>query len=130
MDLAEWYTAGRWVGLLELIDMLPAACRLNEAVANDPEAAAALAAMHAGDGERESWAPRTSEWDLHASILGQIADGIQTLTAITLKVNGGNPGDVKPFPTPRTKIQEAMQQAEREWAEGFIEQFGFSREDL
>lgn len=129
MDLAEWYAAGRWVALLELIDMLPAACRLNEAIANDPEAVAAMAAMQAG-GERLPWAPRTAEWDLHASILSQIADGVQVLTAALIKVNGGKPGDIKPFPTPRTKIQDAMKAAEREWAAGFIEQFGFSKEDL
>jgi len=129
VDLAEWYAAKRWVALLELIDMLPAACRLNEAVANDPDSAAALAAMYT-DGEREPWAPRTSEWDLKATILGEVSTKLDNIAAILIKVNGGNPGDIKPFPTPRTKIQEAMQRAEREWAEGFIEQFGFSREDL
>lgn len=129
MDLAEWYGAGRWVALLELIDMLPAACRLNEAIANDPEAAKALAALGTGE-DREPWAPRTSEWDLTATLLSEVVNGLQTLTAVTLKVAGGNPGEIKPFPTPKTKIQEAMKAAEREWAEGFIQQLGFSKEDI
>lgn len=129
MDLAEWYAAGRWVALLELIDMLPAACRLNEAIANDPEAARAIAAAREGK-EDEPWTPRTAEWDLHATMLSQINNGLQALIAATIKANGGKPGEVKPFPTPKTAIQDAMKAAEREWAEGFIEQFGFSREDL
>lgn len=129
MDLAEWYRAGRWVALLELLDMLPAASRLNEAIANDPEAAKAIAEAHQGK-EETSWAPRTSEWDLTATLLSDISNGIKVLTAATIKVNGGKPGDVKPFPTPKTEIQAAMKAAEREWAVQFAGQFGFSAEDL
>lgn len=129
MDLAEWYAGKRWVALLELIDMLPAACRLNEAIANDPEAAKAIAEASQGR-ESEPWAPRTAEWDLHATMLGDIAMKLDRLAAILIKVNGGNPGDVKPFPTPKTQIQAAMKAAEREWAVQFAGQFGFSAEDL
>jgi hypothetical protein len=129
VDLAEWFRAKRWVALLELIDMLPAASRLNEAIANDPEAAKAIAAASQGR-ESEPWAPRTSEWDLHATMLGDIATKLDRLGAILIKVNGGNPGDVKPFPTPKTEIQAAMKAAEREWAVQFAGQFGFSAEDL
>ncbi|MFP3835983.1 hypothetical protein, partial [Chryseobacterium sp. SIMBA_028] len=78
--------------------------------------------------EGPAWAPRTAEWDLHATILGQIATGIEVLTAATIKANGGKPGDVKPFPTPRTEIQAAMKAAERDWAVQFASQFGFSAE--
>lgn len=129
MDLAEWFRAKRWVALLELIDMLPAASRLNEAIANDPEAAKAIAAAHQGR-ESEPWAPRTSEWDLHATMLSDISNGIKVLTAATIKAHGGKPGDVKPFPTPKSEIQAAMKAAEREWAVRFAGQFGFSSEDL
>ena len=117
------------MALLELIDMLPAASRLNEAIANDPEAAKAIAAASQGK-VMEPWTPRAAEWDLHATILGQIATGIEVLTAATIKVNGGKPGDVKPFPTPKSEIQAAMKAAEREWAVQFAGQFGFSAEDL
>ena len=129
MDLAEWYAGKRWVALLELIDMLPAASRLNEAIANDPEAAKAIAEANQGN-ESEPWAPRTSEWDLHATMLGDIATKLDRLGAILIKVNGGKPGDVKPFPTPKTEIQAAMKAAERDWAVQFAGQFGFSTEDL
>jgi len=129
VDLAAWYAAGRWVALLDYIDGLPAACRLNEAIANDPEAAKAIAAAHQGK-ESDPWAPRTSEWDLTATLLSDIANGIKVLTAATIKSGGGKPGDVKPFPTPKTEIQAAMKAAEREWAVQFAGQFGFSAEDL
>lgn len=127
MDLAEWYAAGRWVALLDLIDMLPAACRLNEARANDHEEARYLASLPRSE---EAWAPRTAEWDLHAQLMGDMSTKLDNIAGILIKVNGGSPGDIKPFPSPRTKLQDAMKQAEREWAEGFIEQFGFSKEDL
>lgn len=129
MDLAEWCAAGRWVGLLELIDNLPTACRLNEAIVNDPTAAKAIAESQQGK-ERDPYAPRTAEWDLTATLLSEIANGLQVLTAATIKVNGGRPGNIKPFPTPRTKIQAAMKAAEREWAEGFVQQLGFSPGDI
>ncbi|MFK0005469.1 hypothetical protein ACIQTZ_00300 [Paenarthrobacter sp. NPDC090520] len=129
MDLTEWYHAGRWVALLELIDMLPAASRLNEAIANDPEAAEAIAKSRQGK-EQKPWSPRTAEWDLHATILSSVANDLKTLIAITSKANGGKPGEVKPFPTPKTAIQEAMKIAEREWAVDFAGQLGFSPEDL
>lgn len=109
--------------------MLPAASRLNEAITDDPEAAKAIAEANQGK-EMEPWAPRTAEWDLHATMLGDISNGIKTLIAATIKVNGGKPGDVKPFPTPKTEIQAAMKAAERDWAVKFAGQFGFSAEDL
>lgn len=129
VDLAEWYAAGRWVALLDYIDMLPSACRLNEAIVNDPEAAKAIADAQQGK-ESEPYAPRTAEWDLTATLLSEIVNGLQVLTAATIKVNGGKPGNIKPFPTPRTKIQAAMKAAEREWAEEFVQQLGFSPEDI
>lgn len=129
VDLAVWYASGRWVALLDYIDGLPAASRLNEAIVNDPEAAKAIAAVSQNN-KSEPWAPRTSEWDLHATILGDIATSIKVLTAATIKVNGGKPSDVKPFPAPKTEIQAAMQAAEREWTEDFVQKFGFSAEDV
>lgn len=129
MDLAEWYAAGRWVGLLDLIDNLPTASRLNEAIVNDPEAAKAIAEAQHGR-ESEPYAPRTAEWDLTATLLSEVVNGLQVLTAATIKAAGGKPGSIKPFPIPRTKIQAAMKAAEREWAEDFIQQLGFSPEDI
>jgi hypothetical protein len=127
VDLAEWYAAGRWVGLLEYIDMLPSACRLNEARLNDPEEAAVLAKMPAPDQE---WAPRVADFDLHAHIMREVVNEIRSLTAVTIAVAGGKPGDVKPFPAPHTEIDRAIQAAERDWAESFVSQYGFDPADI
>jgi hypothetical protein len=127
VDLAEWYAAGRWVALLEYIDMLPSACRLNEARVNDKEEAALLAALPKP--ERE-WAPGVAEFDLHAHILRDVVNEIRSLIAVTLAVAGNKPGEVKPFPAPFTEIDRAIQAAERNWAESFVSQYGFDAADI
>ena len=132
MDLAAWYAGRRWVALLELIDMLPAACRLNEAVANDPEQAAALAALRLQElgGEKHQWAPRVSEYDLHAMLMREILHAIKGLRQVSVAAAGGRPGQETPFPPPRTALDRAIEEAEREWAESFVQQFGFDPEDI
>ena len=127
MDLADWYAAGRWVALLDLIDNLPTACRLNEAIANDPEAAAELAAAPKSD---EPWSPRVSEFDLTATILREILHAIKALKQISAAAAGGKPGEEKPFPAPFTEIDRAIAAAERSWAEAFVGQFGFTADDI
>lgn len=131
MDLAEWYAADRWVGLLELIDNLPTACRLNEAIANDPEAAAQLAAMRLdAKDDAEPWAPKLSEFDLNITMLREILHAIKGLRQVSIAAAGGKPGDEKPFPAPYTEIDRALAAAERNWAEMFVQQFGFEPDDI
>jgi hypothetical protein len=131
VDLAEWYAAGRWVGLLELIDNLPTACRLNEAIANDPIAAKYLAEMHQDrPDDADPWSPRASEYDLTATLLREAVNAIRSLTAVTIAAAGSKPGEVKPFPAPVTAIDRAMKAAARSWTEDFVQQFGFSPEDV
>lgn len=131
MDLAEWYAGRRWVALLELIDMLPAACRLNEAIANDPETAKHLAAMKRQDDTTKSdWAPRVSEFDLHAVLMREILHAIKGLRQVSIAAAGGTPDAEAPFPGPRTALDKAIEQAERDWAVGFVQQFGFDPEDI
>ena len=127
MDLADWYAAGRWVALLELIDNLPTACRLNEAIANDPEAAAQLAAAPAS---ADPWAPRVSEFDLQATILREILHALKGLKQVSIAAAGGKPGEEAPFPAPYTEIDRAIKAAERSWAEAFVGKFGFSPDDI
>jgi hypothetical protein len=127
VDLAEWFVAGRWVGLLDLIDGLPSACRLNEAIVNDKETAAELAALPKP--ERE-WAPGIAEYDLHAHILREILHGIKSLRQVSIAVAGGKPGEEQMFPAPFTEIDRAIQAAERQWAESFIGGFGFDAADI
>jgi len=127
VDLADWYAAGRWVALLELIDNLPTACRLNEAIANDPEAAAQLAAVPPS---ADPWAPRVSEFDLQATILREILHALKGLKQVSIAAAGGKPGEEAPFPAPYTEIDRAIKAAERSWAEAFVGKFGFSPDDI
>lgn len=133
MDLATWYVGRRWVALLELIDMLPAASRLNEAIAEDPEVAAHLAAQRLeeeGEPSESDWSPRISEYDLHAMLLREILHAVKGHRQVSIAAAGGRPGEEAPFPGPRTAIDKAIEAAEREWAEGFVTQFGFGPDDI
>ena len=127
MDLAEWYAAGRWVALLDLIDGLPTACRLNEAIVNDPEAAAQIARMPKSSDE---WSPRSAEFDLKAQILREILHAVKGNGQIAVAVAGGKPGELKPFPAPVTEVERAIAAVERQWAESFVGQFGFDATDI
>lgn len=127
MDLAEWYAGGRWVSLLDLIDGLPTACRLNEAIVNDPEAAAVIANTPKSTSE---WSPRVSEFDLTAHLLREILHATKANGQISIAAAGGKPGDLKPFPAPVTEVERAIEAVEREWAESFVEQFGFDASDI
>jgi hypothetical protein len=127
VDLAEWYAAGRWVALLDLIDGLPTASRLNEAIVNDPEAAAAIANMPKSS---EEWSPRVSEFDLNAHLLREILHAVKSNGQISIAAAGGKPGELKPFPVPVTEVERAIEAIERQWAESFVGQFGFDATDI
>lgn len=127
MDLAGWYAGGRWVGLLELIDMLPTACRLNEAMANDMELAEILAGLPE---PTEKWAPRVSENTLMNMLLAKISNGIDQMIQTQIGTAGGKPAPVKPFPTPRTALQIVRAKQERQWAEEEVQRWGFDASDI
>ena len=127
MDLGDWYAAGRWVGLLELIDMLPAACRLNEAIANDPVTARELAALPTSAG---SWAPKVSEFDLPAIMMREMLGTLTAIQQTLVATAGGKPSPHKPFPAPRTEIDRAREDMEREFVEDIAGLFGFDASDL
>lgn len=127
VDLAEWYAAGRWVPLLDYIDGLPTACRLNEAIVNDPEAAQAIANRPTPSAE---WSPRVAEFDLTAHLLREILHAVQGNGQIAIATAGGKPGDIKPFPAPVTEVERAIEAIERQWVESFVGQFGFDATDI
>ena len=127
VDLAEWYAAGRWMALLEYIDMLPPACRLNEAIVNDPEMADLLVREKKPE---QAWAPRVSEFDLNAHLLREILHILKALRQTTLAVAGQRPPEEKPFPVPQTQLGRAQAEADQEWAVEFASQFGFSPADI
>lgn len=132
MDVAALYAAGRWAAILDYIDGLPSASRLNEALMNDPETAAYMAqlSMEQGEDERKPYAPRLAEWDIHATLLRELVDGLKSLSALTLRIAGGKPGDLQPFPSPRTAVDDAKKEAERRWAVDFGSRLGFGANDF
>jgi hypothetical protein len=127
VDLAEWYAAGRWVALLDYIDGLPAACRLNEAIVNDPDAAAAIAKMPKPS---TPWSPRVAEFDLRNQLLREILHAVQNNGQIAVGAAGGKPHEIKSFPAPSTEVDRAIAALERQWAESFVTRFGFDADDI
>lgn len=127
MDLAEWYAAGRWVALLEYIDMLPSASRLNEAISNDPERARELASQPVST---EKWTPRVSEYGLMAIMGREVLAELSALRGTLVAVNGGTPKQSKPFPAPVTEIDRARAALETEFVEELAGLFGFTPDDL
>lgn len=137
MDLAAWWRARRWVGLLELIDQLPAASRLNEAIQNDPEQAEIIA-LHIeeqkqkadADAEQKPWSPRVAEYDLHANLLRDLIQATLGLRSAVIASNGGKPGQTPDYPAPITEVHKATARLERAWAQSVLSQFGFDPEDF
>lgn len=127
VDLAAWYAAGRWVAILDFLDGLPSACRLNEAISNDPETAQALAAMPK---PADPWAPRVSEFDLNATMQREILHALMALRMTMLAVNGQRPGDLEPFPGPRTRLEAALADADRAATVALVELFGFTEDHI
>lgn len=137
MDLAAWWRTRRWVGLLDLIDQLPAASRLNEAIQNDPEQAEIIA-LHieqqkqkaeAAD-EQKPWSPRVAEYDLHANLLRDLIQATLGLRAAVIASAGGKPGQTPDYPTPVTEVDKATARLERAWARTVLSQFGFDPDDF
>lgn len=128
MDLAEWVADGRWEALLELIDQLPSACRLNEAIAQDDEAADELVAI-VGDGDSEgpSWSPRVAEYDLTNTILAQVVNEVKMLGQTIIAANGGSAKKIKPFPAPKTAIDRARARQDLNLFREFEAKFGFRK---
>lgn len=127
MDLAVWYREKRWVALLDLIDGLPGASRFNEAISNDPELAAQIAAQ---PDPVEPWRPRVQDYTLTNMLLAQIADGMKSLQQTQIAAAGGKPSQVKPFPSPRTAIDRAKEAHEKQFVSDVLGLFGYDDGDF
>ncbi|WP_152203636.1 hypothetical protein [Georgenia thermotolerans] len=134
VDLARWWVDRRWKALLELIDQLPSASRFNEAVQNDPEQAEliALAREEAADQdtEGEAWSPRVAEYDLHANLLRDLIQAVLGLQAATVAAQGGKPGQVMDYPTPKTEVDRAVARMNLAWAKNMAARFGFDPDEI
>ena len=128
MDLAQWVAGGRWEALLELIDQLPSACRLNEAIAQDDDAADEIVALTGGEGsEGPAWSPRVAEFDLPSSLLVSLINEVKMLRQSGQAVAGGKPKSEKPFPTPKTAIDRARERQDLNLFRDMQSKFGFGK---
>ena len=91
--------------LLDLIDELPSASRLREAILNDPEEAELIAAMPEPE---EDWAPRVSEWTLPIALqYDQRSLLVAILQTLQMTATGKRAKPIQPLPTPRTAVEAA-----------------------
>jgi len=135
-DLSLLWRQRRFRALLDLIDQLPSASRLNEAILNDPEQAQLIAEdrerqlQEQGEQARKPWSPRLSEYDLHANLLRDLIQSVLGLRAAVIASGGGKPSPITDYPTPATEVDKAMARLERAWAHNVLGQFGFGPEDF
>jgi hypothetical protein len=125
VDLALWWRARRFRPLLELVDQLPMASRLNEAVQNDPDQARLIAEarQNADPDEGEPWSPRLAEFDLHAMLLRDVIQALSGVQAAVIAAAGGKPKPPPPYPAPVTEVDRAIARANRAWADSIINIF-------
>lgn len=122
------YAAGRYTALLDYIDMLPGACRLNEAIANDPELAEIMAAQPTPS---EPWTPRVQDWGLTNMLLAQAVNGLTMLQNTQIAIaTQKKPAEFKPFPTPRTAVDRAKEAHEKQFVTDVLGLLGFEPGDF
>lgn len=132
VDLRQWWRQRRFRSLLELIDQLPGASRLSEAIQNDPEQAKLIAQAReeqAGD-ESEPWSPRVANYDLHAHLLRDLIQSVLGLQAAVVASAGGKPGSTPTYPGPKTEVDRAMEVLNEAWARDLASRFGFDESDF
>lgn len=127
VDLAVWLRARRHRSLLELIEQLPSACRLNEAKQDDPEYAELIARVRAEneDDEGPSWSPAVRDYDLTALLLREIRESIMAVYVAIVRSNGGKTKKIPELPAPVTEVDRALARIEREWTNSVLTKWGF-----
>lgn len=133
VDLSEWLEQGRWKATLELIEQLPWASRFREAQMNDPEYADEISEMQLrqDDDAKDDSSPRISEF-------GPVEQRLTTLIELNKALlmwaqkNAGvkSPKKMKPEPSPRTLVNELMDQKTEQAGFEIAAAFGFGREDF
>jgi hypothetical protein len=110
-----------------MIDQLPPANRLNEAIANDPEWAELIASQPDPKGD---WHPAISEFGIVPKLLREVLGGINHLQETLVAVNGGTPKPHKAFPVPYTEIDRIRDAQDKQFIVDIAGLFGFGPEDL
>lgn len=140
IDLPAWLAARRYRAVLELIDELPQACRLQEAILNDPEQAQLILADELARDEAELlgyvrgvdvdpddlrdtsdeedqaqplWRPRLRDWDTAAIQRAAIHAQLVALNHNTVRAANGKPGTPQYLPAPRTLVDDLRDSQDR-----------------
>lgn len=139
VDLPAWLAARRYRAVLELIDELPQACRLQEAILNDPEQAQLILAEELARDEAELvgymrgvdidpddlredeapdraeplWRPRLRDWDTAAIQRAAIHAQLVALNHNSVRAAKGKPGPPQYLPAPRTLVDDLRDQQDR-----------------
>lgn len=105
VDLGSWWSQGRFRALLEMIDRRPAASLLSEAIYTDPDNAEFLLEERQRLKKKSRrWAPRISDFDIHAEMLMAIANDVRSAL-------GAKQWDL--FPSPETAA-DVLERIKRE----------------
>jgi len=121
LDLEVLYRSRRWRYLLSLIDELPEASRVRQAMLDDPEVAEAI--LDADGGTDAEWHPPISEYGLAEQYLAQIIDGLAALNQAVVALGGGKPERPKATPRPRTQIDVVRERRSAETQADIIRLF-------
>jgi len=97
----------RVVAVLDLIDGLPATSRLREAVWNDPDQAALIAALPAPDVE-QAWRPSTRDFTLEVMLLRENRELLASAVVYLASLAGVETlPTFEPFAVPETELDRA-----------------------
>lgn len=109
LNLGQMWRKGKHRRMLRLIEQLRRGSRFAAAVANDEEHVALI--LEAQKDQPEQAASYSlEEWGTQNDQLAGLLDAVNTLVAVTVKANGGNPGRIKPSARPTTKFAEVAEQ--------------------
>lgn len=115
LDLLDWFRGVRpWSKLYRLIDRLPRDSRYKAALAMDPEYARVAARRMADAGVAEEPAMTPLGWSREVELLTSLLEAILHVRSAVVGGYAKNPPKVKPLPRPRTALQEAMWELERD----------------
>lgn len=132
VDLGVWLASRRYRSLLILINQLPDASRLNEAVQNDPEQAERIARSRfelEGTEDEPVWSPKVREFSLVAMLLREVRESINRLHETTASAHGGKL-KIPPMASPETEIDRALIRIERAWSASVLTRYGFKEDQL
>lgn len=110
LNLGQMWRNGKQSRMLRLIGQLRRGSRFAAAVANDEEhVALILEAEKNQPDKKDSGGYPLADWTTENDQLAALVDGQNTLIAVMVKANGGNPGRIKPSARPTTKFAEVAE---------------------